>query len=667
MTSLYFRLAGDNIRKNRRLYLPYLLSGACMVAVVYLLLHLQADPAILTMRGAEMVVALMQVGSYVMALFSTLFLLYTSSFLMKQRSRELGLYNVLGMNRRHILRVIFWETFSCAALSGALGLALGVLLSKASSLAMLRLLGAEGNAPFFVSPDKLAAIVLGFAAIYLLIFLRSALGLLRLRPVEMMRRSQAGEKPPRANAPLALLGIALLAAGYAVAVNVRTALDALTLFFYAVLLVIAGTELCFRSASVFLLRLLQRNKRVYYRPGAFISISNMAYRMKRGGDSLAMVCILLTMVLVTLCTTTCLYAGTEDAVRTRYPFDIELRQDSPDVPAYGELSSLAEDALLEMGVAPTHAIYYRSVSYAGNLDRNDNTRVGTEGDGYPDWCTFTAIPLLDYNAMMGTDYVLAPGQTLITGTLEPRLGDSLTFFDERHYDIVARDIPLPVDANPSVFGVTASLLLVVPDEADLAALRDLWANAYQRVSYHVETYYAFDTDLPAEEQPAAARALANALVSGGIDHLRVENAYENRESQLQMDASFFFLGILLSLAFMSATALSMYYKQITEGLEDQARFDIMRRVGLSRAMIRRSINGQLLAVFFSPLLASGVHLAFAFPMLTLMLRLFGLYNPRLMALTTLCTFAVIAALYAAMYAITSRVYYRIVAGLGDAA
>ena len=668
MTSLYFRLAANNIRKSRRLYVPYLLSGACMVAVVYLLLHLSGDPSIRQMRGgADMVVPLMGVGVFVMALFSTIFLLYTSSFLMKQRTRELGLYNVLGMNRRHILRVIFWETLACAALSTALGLVLGMLLSKASSLAMLRLLGTQGDAGFFFSPEIPAMILPGVGAIYLLIFLRSALGLLRLHPVEMMQKAQAGEKPPRGNVFLALLGVALLVGGYAVALSVKTAIDAFTLFFYAVLLVMLGTELCFRSASVFLLRLLQKNKRVYYRPGPFISISNMAYRMKRGGDSLAMVCILLTMVLVTLCTTTCLYVGTEDAVRTRYPFDIELRQYSPDVPAYGELSSLVEDALSGMDVTPTRAVYYRSVSYAGNLDRNDNTRVGTESGGYPDWCTFTFIPLGDYNAMMGTDYALSPGQALIAGTLESRLGDSLTFFDARHYDILARDIPLPADAQSGGVNVTRSLLLVVPDEGDLTALRDLWADAYPRMNYVVDAYYAFDAGIPAGEQPALARALRDEAAAGGINNLRVENAYENHESQLQMDASFFFLGILLSLAFLCATALSMYYKQITEGLEDQARFDIMRRIGLSRRMIRRSINSQLLAVFFSPLLLSGVHLAFAFPMLTLLLRLFGLYNPRLMALTTLCTFGGIALIYAAMYAITSRVYYRIVAGLGDAA
>ena len=665
MTSLYLRLAGDNIRKNRRLYLPYLLSGACMVAVVYLLLHMTVDPSIRHMRGgSEMVAPMMEVGVYVMALFATIFLLYTSSFLMKQRSRELGLYNVLGMNRRHILRVIFWETLACAALSTLPGIALGILLSKASSLAMLRLMGGEGDAGFYLSSEPVLKLLPGVGAIYALIFLRSALGLLRLHPVEMMRQAQAGEKPPRGNALLALLGIALLGGGYAVALGVKSALDAFSLFFYAVLLVILGTELCFRSASVFLLRLLQKNKRVYYRPGPFISISNMAYRMKRGGDSLAMVCILLTMVLVTLCTTTSLYAGTEDAVRTRYPLEIQLRHSTPSVPPYGELKTLTEDALSGMDVTPTRAIYYRSTSFTGNFNRDDNTDIGANGNPYLELCAFTAIPLLDYNAMMGTDYALSPGQVLITGTLAPRLGDELTFFGERHYDIVGRDIPIPVDAQADGFGLTGSLLLVVPGEEDLTALSRLWSQSYERATDQIETYYAFDTGLPAEEQPSLARAVTDAVSQAGIDGLRYDSAQEERVDQMNLDAAFFFLGILLSLAFLSATALSMYYKQITEGLEDQARFGIMRRIGLSRAMIRRSINSQLLAVFFSPLLLSGVHLAFAFPMLTLILRLFGLYNPRLMALTTLCTFAGIALLYAAMYAVTSRVYYRIVAGLG---
>ena len=662
MRALYLRLAVDSMRKNRRLYSPYILTGCSMVAVVYILAYLANDPGVIAMPASAAVSMLLGLGVIVMGVFSTIFLLYTNSFLMKRRGKELGLYNVLGMTRLHILRIVFWETLLCALLAIGSGLLLGVLLSKLSALALIRLMGGEPTSQFSIPALWLALTAAGFGGVYFLIFLRSAISVLRVKPLELMLRTQAGEKPPRGNILLAVAGAALLLSGYALALSVTSALQAFSLFFAAVLLVILGTYGCFRSGSVYVLSLLRRNKRYYYQPDHFISVSGMAYRMKRNGDSLATICILLTMVLVMMCSSTCLYFGTEDALNTRFPFEIKFSSNSDDVPPHGELAAFCESALVRLGAAATASISYRSVSFVGKgVTQGDTTVVTSENYSLPS--AFTVIPLEDYTAMMGTNYALAPGEAAITGTLAA--GENLTFFGELSYRVAKRDIPLPPDANADSFGLVGSLLLVIPDDADLTVFTR--ESSREKFKAQIQTCYAFDTGLSDAASLDIAHALNAALQEAGFPGIGYETLAATRPSYRNMDIGFLFLGTLLSLAFLCATALSMYYKQITEGIEDQARYDIMRRVGLSRHMIRRSIGSQLLAVFFSPLLLSGVHLMCAFPMLTLLLQVFGLHNAQLMATTTLCTFAVLAALYGAMYAVTSRVYYRIVAGLSETA
>ena len=401
--SLYARLAAQNIRKSRRLYVPYLLSGICMVMIFYVLSALTYDPALLSMSGGVEMALLLALGVVVMALFSTLFLLYTSSFLMKQRSRELSLYNMLGLGKRHIVCIVFFETLFCAGLCIGAGLALGVLTSKAFQLSLLRLMGSPVSPDFTVAPSLLGTTALAFLAIFLLIFLRGAVSVLRSNPVELMRKSRAGEKPPRANAIKALLGIAMLAAGYVLALRVRNALSAFTMFFIAVLLVIGGTFECFSSASVFFLRLLQGNKNYYYKPNHFISVSSMRYRMKRNGTSLAVICILSTMVLVILSCVTCLYAGTQDMLMTQYPRQFEFSCRTSGLPAADTLSAPIERALAAEGLTPENVYAYRSISVAGQLDGDnvlaDRDETLVEMDNI---VAITAIPLADYNAMCGT-------------------------------------------------------------------------------------------------------------------------------------------------------------------------------------------------------------------------------------------------------------------------
>ena len=664
--SLYARLAAQNIRKSRRLYVPYLLSGVCMVMIFYVLSALTGDPALLSMSGGAQMAMLLTLGVYVMMLFSALFLLYTSSFLMKQRGRELSLYNMLGMSKRHIVCIVFFETLFCAGICIGAGLALGVLSSKAFQLSLLRLMGSPVSPDFTVAPSLLGTTALTFLAIFLLIFLRGAVSVLRSNPVELMRKSRAGEKPPRANAIKALLGIAMLAAGYVLALRVRNALSAFTMFFIAVLLVIGGTFECFSSASVFFLRLLQSNKGYYYKPNHFISVSSMRYRMKRNGTSLAVICILSTMVLVILSSVTCLYAGTQDMLMTQYPRQIEITHKSDELPAADALSAPIGRALASEGLTAENVISYRSTGAAGRIDGEsilaDRDESFTDMDSI---ISITVIPLADYNAMCGTSYVLAPGEALATGSLLHRLNGGVTVFGSLTYTFAATDIPLPTDAQGD-FDVVESLLLIVPDEDAFMAFYAAQNAAYGKASSRISTIYAFDTTLSDAETSALGSRLAKAMQDEGIDIYRKVRE-DNRGDYEGTTAGFLFLGIMLSAAFLCAAVLSMYYKQITEGYEDQARFDVMRKVGLSLRMIRQSINSQILTVFFLPLVVAGVHLAFAFPMLTKLLTVFGLFNTRLFVTTVLVSYGAFSLLYVLVYLITSRTYYRIVSGAGQAA
>ena len=663
--SLYARLAAQNIRKSRRLYVPYLLSGVCMVMIFYVLSALTDDPALLSMSGGAQMAMLLSLGVIVMALFSALFLLYTSSFLMKQRGRELSLYNMLGMSKRHIVCIVFFETLFCAGICIGAGLALGVLSSKAFHLSLLRLMGSPVSPDFTVAPSLLGTTALTFLAIFLLIFLRGAVSVLRSNPVELMRKSRAGEKPPRANALKALLGIAMLAAGYVLALRVRNALSAFTMFFIAVLLVIGGTFQCFSSASVFFLRLLQSNKGYYYKPNHFISVSSMRYRMKRNGTSLAVICILSTMVLVILSSVTCLYAGTQDMLMTQYPRQIEITHKSDELPAADALSAPVEQALSDEGLTPENVISYRSFYIAGQLD-GDNV-LAERGGSITDIdsvISITVMPLADYNAMCGTSYTLAPGEALATGSLPHRLNGRVTVFGSQTYTFAATDIPLPTDAQGD-FDVVEALLLILPDEDAFMELYTVQQEAYGSTSSRISTTYAFDTALPDEETSALGSRLAKAMQDEGIDIYRKVRE-DDRADYEGLTAGFLFLGIMLSAAFLCAAVLSMYYKQITEGYEDQARFDVMRKVGLSLRMIRQAINSQILTVFFLPLVVAGVHLAFAFPMLTKLLTVFGLFNTRLFVTTVLVSYGAFSLLYVLVYLITSRTYYRIVSGAGQA-
>ena len=654
--SLYARLALGSIRKNRRLYLPYLLSGCMMVAVELILGYLTGDSAIRAMPGGASMCMVLAFGVAVMAVFSVIFLLYSSSFLLKQHSRELGLYAMLGMSRQHLARILLWETLLCAAFSILGGLALGTLLAKTFQLGLLRLCHAQAETGFSLAPSLLLTVGLIFAAAYAVIALRGVVHVYRSSPLALMRSSRTGERPPRARVLHALVGAAALLAGYILAVTVKNPMVALTTFFIAVLLVILGTSLCFRSGSAYVLAALQSNGSYYYRPEHFISVSGMRYRMTRCASSLSVICILSTMVLVTLSCSACLYVGVDDALRTQYKHEIDISLESETLPDADALRAPVEAALAEAGVQPVNALACRSFGFAGRLD--GDTLFLDDSGSLDSLCVVTVIPLSDYSAITGESAALAPGEALALDGLAVRLGDEVVIEGGTRLSITEKRATVP-DAWKDGADIVESLILVLRDEEIEACAECVRAASGRAILISAD--YAFDTGISAEEQPALASAIARRLEASGLDvGLKVREA--QRSDFWGTFSGFLFLGIMLSAAFLCAAVLSMYDKQITEGYEDQASFAIMLRVGLSLEQARACVNAQMRAVFLLPLLGAGLHTAFAFPMLSKLLMLFGLTNIRLLALVTLACYAVFAVLYTVVNRITSRTYYRLVTG-----
>lgn len=673
--SLYARLAWTGIVKNKRLYLPYLLSCGGMVLMFYILMGLGSSPMLEHMAGGGSSGMILRLGTVVVAVFSVLFLFYTHSFLMRRRQREFGLYNILGMGKGNITRVLLWETVVAYGMTTAAGLLLGVVLYKLAELGLARLLQVQVTYTLTVSARSLLVTAALFAALHALILLDGLRQLRSVNAIALLRSENVGEKPPRAKWVLTVLGAVLLGGAYALAVSIKEPLAALLWFFTAVVMVILATYLLFISGSVTLCRSLQKNRRYYYQPQHFVSVSSMAYRMKRNGAGLASVCILATMVLVMISSTTCLYFGQEDAVNARYPRDISVT-----VYGDGHLLDEAELAKLRQGVESTifnfggnisNTAVYRSISISGLLD-GGNILTDSTGASVTDSTHAIQIhflPLEDYNAATEQELTLGDGQVYAAALRTEFNSDTLTIDGGMARHVMKREIPML--GGLAAADITPSLMVVVPDfERFVPELQECLLDKYS--SYPLAMWkYGFDTDLPEAQQadmdgvtPNLENTLNDYLAGISSDWgvgVSVESKAANRADFYGTYGGLFFLGIMLSIVFVFAAVAILYYKQLSEGYEDQSRFDIMQKVGMTKRDIRRSINSQLLTVFYLPLLLAGVHLCFAFPFIHKLLMLFNLDNRGLLVGTTAASFAVFAVLYAIVYKLTGNAYYHIVA------
>lgn len=668
-TGFYPHLAWDGIRKNKRLYIPYILTGSIMVMMYYILCFLLESPTFDEMAGARTLSSLLPLGCVVIAVFSLLFLFYTNAFLIKQRYREFGLYNVLGMDKHNISRLLVWENLFTATLTLIIGLFGGIALSKVAELMLLNLLHMEISYALHIGVGSILQTIVIYGCIFLLLCGHSLLKMRFSKPLALMQSSAVGERIPRFTWLYALLGVGLLGFAYYMAVAIEEPVTALFYFFVAVLMVIVGTYLVFISGSVAFCRLLQRNKGYYYKPNHFVSVSSMVYRMKRNGAGLASICILLTMVLVMLSSTATLYFGEEDSLKNRYPYGINVKID------FHALNGISDEYLdvLRANIAAsapagTDLTGTRYAYSAGQftedgiiLDYTHVDNVNYDRVGY-----LYVTSLADYNAMMGENKTLAEDECFLYTDRLTIDWDSFAVEFGNTYLVKERLTDFREDGDALAMTMPSVYMVVSDIESFAAPLEGLQnVSGYTMLTY--EWLLGFDCTAP-EDEAAVGEAVEKAILDNTDDdhsweYYYVHSQQEKRAGFYQMYSSLFFLGIMLSIVFLLAAVSIIYYKQLSEGYEDQKRFDIMQKVGMTPGNIRASIHSQMLTIFYMPLVVAGVHLAFAFPFVSKILELFACTNLWLNIGVNLLCFAVFGLLYAIVYKITSDVYYGIVCGI----
>lgn len=665
MKALFYpRLAWTGIKNNRRLYLPYILTCIGMVAMFYIMLSLSTGEFLDKMRGGTTLGSVLGLGAGVIGFFAVLFLFYTNSFLIRRRKKEFGLYNILGMGKRNIARVLFSETLILAVVSLVFGLILGAALSKLAELGLAYFVESDAGYDFTVYPTAMGYTVLLFICIFLLLFFKSVGQVSLSNPVELLHSESVGEKPPKANWVFGVLGIVILAAAYYISVTIEQPVAALGWFFIAVLMVIAATYLLFIAGSVLLCRILQKNKRYYYKPNHFVSVSSMAYRMKRNGAGLASVCILITMVLVMIASTSCLYFGKNDVLRSQYPHDFNSTVDFDTLDEVTQenidKTKAAIDAFMDKNGGISFGICGKSDRVTGEL-RDGVFYMGD--DVYdPEYSSFLyIIDLADYNRNTGSSYRLNDGEALVFASSRTYDHDTIRIEGGREYKVVKSDGTIDFIRDTDMLGFSA-VYIVVPDFYS-SAEDLLQATEKQGVSQPwLQWRYQFDSSADYLTQLEIEEGIWDVIAQAHSGGYGLSSLAGARDDFYGSFGGLFFLGIMLSIVFIIAAVLIIYYKQVSEGYEDQSRFEIMQKVGMTKKDIRKSINSQMLTVFFLPLLFAIVHLGFAFPMINKLLLLFGLDNLGLLLLTAAISALVFALFYIIVYRVTSNAYYSIVSG-----
>lgn len=667
----YFKIAKTNIKNNRKIYFPYILTSICMVMILYIVSFLANDPMIAkNFAGGATLQALLYLGVYIIIVFSALFLFYTNSFITKRRKREFGLMSVLGMDKKNISLVMLWENIIVDFTSIAGGLVLGLLLSKLAQGVLFHILGVSA-APldFSVNLKDMLMTVLVFLVIFAVIFFDSIRQITFTNTIDLLHSSNKGEKEPKANYIMAIIGVLFLGVGYALSQLVQQAYSAMSLFFIAVIFVIIGTYALFIAGSVALAKVLKKNKAYYYKPSHFVSISGMTYRMKRNGAGLASICILSTMVLVMLSTTVCMFAGVEKTSRLRYPMDVTtmigLSKSTEEESAVfeAEMHKKADN----LGVKIEREVEYNTWN-AYVEDKNtgvfDEDMVSSEAN--PVQLNFFSIDAYNDTNLTGEKISLEDGEALI---LTYDCGYNFDTFEINDVKFSVKEVK-PTTGNftflATLFSNANPQILIFTNESTADLYKQVH-NLDAGEEFRVNRYIGWDVSDCDDE---TLDQLCSDIRQMWLDGNTAENTdwtlltvytdtYKNDFNyQVATYGGLFFLAIILGLVFISGTVLIMYYKQVTEGYEDAERYEIMKKVGMTEREIKKNINSQILTVFFAPLIAAGIHIAFAYNMIKLMLRVMVAAAGSAFLYTTLICYAIFAVFYIAVYLITSKAYYK---------
>ena len=666
---IFSRLAKQNIRNNKSTYIPYMITCIFCIAMIYMMEFLRDCPTLdQAVRQADEVRMIVFTGEIVVEIFCIIFLIYSNSFLMKRRQKEIGLYNILGLERNHIGIVMFLETIITSIGSLAGGIAAGIIGSKLALLLLLKLLHIPSVLGFYISVKGIFTCLFMFGIIFLMILFLNLAKIHLSRPVELLRGNNTGEKEPAAKWLMALIGFICLGAGYYLAVTTESPIKAITIFLLAVILVMAGTYLLFTAGSIVILKFLRRRKSFYYRTGNFISISGMLYRMKQNAIGLASICILSTGVLLMISMTVSIYFGMNDIMLNRYPYDVDMSVTSISEEECQTAIEAFEKAIADNKVPVEKSVeeIYLDIVCSKNGDqiliKPANTIRNSDSV-----LVLSLLNQAEYERLTGISANLNDGE-IFAWYPSAVQKDSVTV-DETEFTVKKW-----LDKNPLTCGedaVSDNAVLVVTDE-DFKKFDEMRTEMYKVVSsapagedltLHLGLDITGSETEKIEFGTPVMETVKDLKKSGGL----LENAWiisgirqQEYESYYADNGSLLFIGIFLGSLFLMGTAMIIYYKQISEGYEDQKRFEIMQKVGLSRREVRSSVRRQILMVFFLPLLMAMLHITMAFPMIRRLLLLFGMTNTKLFIGCTAGTVLIFAVVYGLIYLMTARSYYHIV-------
>lgn len=660
---MYTKLAITNIKNNRQFYFPYLLTGIITVAMFYIMCALESNPGIQSMPGAKDLGLILRLGIGVIGIFAVIFLFYTNSFIIKRRKKELGIYNILGMEKRHIAKILSKEAFFTAIIAIGGGLVTGVLFHKLACMLLYRMIGFNGGITFSFSKKGVMITAILFAIVYLLTYIYDLFQVQLANPIELLQSGNKGEREPKTKAIMAVLGVLCLGAGYFIAITTKNPIKALTLFFVAVILVIIGTYLLFTAGSIALLKILRRNKGYYYQTKHFTSVSGMIYRMKQNAVGLANICILSTMVLVAVSTTVSLYVGVEDIMKERYPNEINIRAYyDTGAPSEDSIAPIVEKSVKESGRKIRHEEDYLELYFAAIKDQGqyslDKEKVKTAGDRVSGFVVLTRedckkkyneeIPELAENEVALFTIKKTDMDTLVLENRSYHVKEIKQFQNTEDFETIA-------DMMDEYYYV------IVNDVQDMERLWQLQKDIYQENSSSISRQVRLDIDGDSEQKKECFENIKTAL---GPEQAKARILIDSRQSSLdefyQIYGGFLFLGLFLGILFLMITVLIIFYKQISEGYDDKERFSIMEKVGMSNDEVKATIRSQVRTVFFLPILMAAVHVGMAFPMIKRLLSLFGLSNTALFAGCMAGTILVFALIYLLVFLKTSKTYYKIV-------
>lgn len=668
MNKVYRKLAFTNIKNNGSLYLPYIISGIVTVAMFYIMMFLNNSKGLEKIYGSSYLTSIMALGVGIIAVFSYIFIFYTNSFIIKRRKKEIGVYNILGMEKRHIAKVMGIETVTVAFIAIIGGIVTGILFSKLSILLLYKILAVKETVKFEINFSTIINTLIVFGILYALTLIYNMMQIKLANPIELLRGGNVGEKEPKSKWLMAIIGAGCLAVAYYISITTENPLKVLSLFFVAVLLVIVGTYLLFIAGSIVFLKMLRKNKKFYYNKKHFAAVSGMIYRMKQNAGGLASICVLSTMVLVTIASTVSLYIGLDDELKARYPMEAVsyvdyLKVDENVDTIRDHIKQIIEDEGRTITDEKTYGYFNMLTNQNDNSLEKSSENYSLGNGTYVNIVTKDALCNLEDSfdekdiPELTDDSVAVYGMKKFNYDSIKILGRKFDVKESKYYKIKK-------DAYISS-GFTNEYYIVVDNMDTLTQIFDLQKEVYGDRAFTFRNTIGFDFDGTKQQKIDCVNKINKYLVSDakkeiGSGTAYVEGRAENEEAVYTLYGGLFFLGIFLGAMFLMVTVMIIFYKQTSEGYDDKDRYEIMEKVGMSNAEVKKSIQSQVRMVFFLPIVTAAIHVAAAFPMLRRLLVMFNLTDTQLMIECMIGTLLVFLAIYYLVFKLTSRTYYKIV-------